>query len=92
YSPALKSCVTLGASPLLPPIWYAPVAYETFIFSLTVYRAWHDSKVISGQTAPFLVLFYRDGFIAFVVMTGARIWNIWIVSTCSRTRSFERRD
>ncbi|KIM25276.1 hypothetical protein M408DRAFT_26272 [Serendipita vermifera MAFF 305830] len=78
YSELFKSCIALGTSPLLPPVWYAPVAYETFIFSLTAYRAWRDAKLITGESAPFLVLFYRDGMIAFLVMTGARAWNIYI--------------
>lgn len=81
YSEPFKSCVALGTSALLPPIWYAPVAYETFLFGLTAYRAWVDAKVISGQSAPVLVLFYRDGIIAFLVMTGARVWNIYIYIT-----------
>ncbi|KIM25279.1 hypothetical protein M408DRAFT_26275 [Serendipita vermifera MAFF 305830] len=78
YSEPFKSCISLGTSPLLPPIWYAPLAYETFLFGLTAYRAWYDASVISGKRTPVLALFYRDGIIAFLVMTGARIWNIYI--------------
>lgn len=78
YSELFKSCIALGTSPLLPPVWYAPVAYETFLFSLTAYRAWRDAKLITGESAPFLVLFYRDGIIAFLVMTGARVWNVYV--------------
>lgn len=81
YSELVKSCVSLGTTPLMLPIWYAPLAYEAFLFSLTAYRAWYDAKVISGENAPFLVLFYRDGLIAFIVMTGVRVWNVWIYLT-----------
>lgn len=81
YSDALKSCISLGQTNLLPPIWYAPLAYEVFVFSLTAYRAYYDAKLISANNTPFLVLFYRDGMIAFVVMTGVRVWNIWVYLT-----------
>lgn len=81
YSDLLHACVSFGMTPLLAPVWYAPVAYETFLFSLTVYKAWCDVKVITTTSAPLLVLFYRDGMIAFVVMTGVRVWNIWVYLT-----------
>ena len=98
YSDLLHICASLGTTQLAAPIWYAPAAFETFIFGLTAYRAWHDAKVISGPaSAPLLVLFYRgkvfrlwwmrctddilDGMIAFFVMTGMRVWNIWVVSS-----------
>ncbi|KIM25270.1 hypothetical protein M408DRAFT_26268 [Serendipita vermifera MAFF 305830] len=81
YTDLLHACVSFGRTALLAPVWYAPVAFETFLFSLTVYKAWYDAKVISTTSAPLLVLFYRDGTIAFIVMTGVRVWNIWVYTT-----------
>ncbi|KIM25281.1 hypothetical protein M408DRAFT_331232 [Serendipita vermifera MAFF 305830] len=81
YSDLVHVCTTLGTTHLVAPVWYAPLAYEVFIFSLTAYHAWRDAKVISGDSTPFLVVFYRDGFIAFFIMTGMRIWNIWVYTS-----------
>jgi hypothetical protein len=47
----------------MPAIWYAPAAFETFVFSLTAYRAWGDAALITGTpSAPLLVLLYRGTF------------------------------
>jgi len=97
-------CAALGTFKTLPSIFYAPAAFEFFIFALTAYRGLQDSKVIAGfGSAPFLMALYRgqpvfpslppvilfsspkvltdfiDGIIAFFLMTGMRVWNIWIV-------------
>lgn len=60
YSELLHVCVSLGTTTSAAPVWYAPLEFETFIFSLTAYRAWRDAKMISRPSrAPLLVLFYR---------------------------------
>jgi hypothetical protein len=41
-------------------VFYAPSAFEFFVFSLTAFRAWHDAKLFTGaSSAPFLVILYR---------------------------------
>lgn len=41
-------------------VFYAPSAYEAFVFALTALSAIKDSKILSGaSSAPFLVMLYR---------------------------------
>ncbi|KAG8797296.1 hypothetical protein FRB91_011973 [Serendipita sp. 411] len=81
YIPAVKSCAATGHSPTMAAIFYAPAAFESFVFGMTAYSAIKDSRVITGQSAPFLVVLYRDGLVCFVVMIALRIWNCWIYIT-----------
>ncbi|KAG8808238.1 hypothetical protein FRC18_005141 [Serendipita sp. 400] len=81
YAAPVKSCAADAHSPTMAAIFYAPAAFETFVFFMTVYSAARDSKVITGSSAPFLTVLYRDGLICFVVMIGLRIWNCWIYIT-----------
>lgn len=76
YFEILNACGATEASHTFPALFYAPAAYEVFIFALTAWRAYQDASLISG--APFMRVLYRDGVIAFLVMTGVRGWNIWI--------------
>ncbi|KAG8823995.1 hypothetical protein FRC17_009203 [Serendipita sp. 399] len=82
YADAVKSCAA-GAQSVhsMAAVFYAPAAFEAFVFSMTAYSAVIDSKVITGTSAPFLIVLYRDGMIAFLVMVGLRIWNCWIYIT-----------
>ncbi|KAG8812157.1 hypothetical protein FRC17_002167, partial [Serendipita sp. 399] len=82
YADAVKSCAA-GAQSVhsMAAVFYAPAAFEAFVFSMTAYSAVIDSKVITGASAPFLIVLYRDGMIAFLVMVGLRIWNCWIYIT-----------
>jgi hypothetical protein len=72
---------------MFPAMFYAPVAFEFFIFALTAYRAYQDASIFKHQlnggqgSAPFLIVLYRDGLVCFLVMLGMRSWNIWIVGT-----------
>ncbi|KAG8799849.1 hypothetical protein FRC17_007025, partial [Serendipita sp. 399] len=81
YIDALKTCATEGHSPTMAAIFYAPAAFETFVFGMTAYSALKDSKVITGRSAPFLTILYRDGLICFIVMIALRVWNCWIYIT-----------
>ncbi|KAG8806382.1 hypothetical protein FRC17_005054 [Serendipita sp. 399] len=83
YSIPVKSCATDAHSATMAAIFYAPAAFEAFVFAMTVYSAAKDSKVISGSAAPFLTVLYRDGMICFFVMVALRIWNCWIYITQS---------
>ncbi|KAG8845006.1 hypothetical protein FRC20_003328 [Serendipita sp. 405] len=79
YSDILRICASLEISPTMPAIFYAPAAFELFVFALTAFRAWKDARMLAGpSSAPFLLILYRDGIIAFFVMFAFRIWNIWI--------------
>ncbi|PVF95468.1 hypothetical protein CPB86DRAFT_817195 [Serendipita vermifera] len=87
YFSLLKVCGALKASPTFPALFYAPAAYEFFIFAFTAYRAYKDASIIrirtksGSNTTPFLVILYRDGLICFFVMFAVRSWNIWIWQT-----------
>lgn len=86
YSETFRVCSPTTTSmemPItMPAIFFAPAAYEAFIFALTAYRAWKDSAKMSNPGGtPFLTLLYRDGLIAFFVMMSLRIWNVWIYFT-----------
>ncbi|KAG8809280.1 hypothetical protein FRC17_003517 [Serendipita sp. 399] len=79
YSDKLRVCASLAKSATMPAIFYAPAAFEAFVFALTAFRAWKDAQILAGpSSAPFLLILYRDGLIAFFVMFAFRIWNIWI--------------
>ncbi|KAG9052960.1 hypothetical protein FS842_008974 [Serendipita sp. 407] len=79
YSDILRICASVEISPTMPAIFYAPAAFELFVFALTAFRAWKDARMLAGpSSAPFLLILYRDGLIAFFVMFAFRIWNIWI--------------
>jgi hypothetical protein len=66
-------------------MFYAPAAFELFIFAFTAYRAYKDASLLrvrgrnGSTTTPFLSVLYRDGLICFFVMFAVRSWNIWIV-------------
>ncbi|KAG8810297.1 hypothetical protein FRC17_002989, partial [Serendipita sp. 399] len=81
YSEIVKSCQAAAHSPTISAVFYAPAAFETFVFGMTAYSAMKDAQVITGKSAPFLVVLYRDGFISFFVMVALRIWNCWIYMT-----------
>lgn len=82
YNGAVRVCATTAVSKTMPAIFYAPMAFETFIFSLTAWSAWKDAKLVLGPSStPFLTVLYRDGAACFLVMTGLRAWNIWIYDT-----------
>ncbi|KAG8812712.1 hypothetical protein FRC17_001885 [Serendipita sp. 399] len=81
YSEVVKSCQAAAHSPTISAVFYAPAAFETFVFGMTAYSAMKDARVITGKSAPFLVILYRDGFISFFVMVALRIWNCWIYMT-----------
>lgn len=82
YDASVGVCTSNGKSNTIPAIFYAPSAFEAFVFALTVYRAMKDAKLLSGAArAPFLTVLYRDGITSFVIMVGMRIWNVWIYST-----------
>lgn len=82
YSQEVRSCTAVWASKPVAAIFYAPMAFETFLFSLTVWSAWRDTKGMLGSSStPFLIVFYRDGAAFFLVVTGLRAWNIWIYVT-----------
>jgi hypothetical protein len=41
-------------------MFYAPAAYEAFLFATTAYKAYQDASLLShGVTAPFLIVLYR---------------------------------
>ncbi|KAG8823996.1 hypothetical protein FRC17_009204, partial [Serendipita sp. 399] len=81
YVAAVKTCATEAHSSTMAAIFYAPAAFESFVFGMTAYSAVRTSKVINGRSAPFLTVLYRDGLICFLVMIGLRIWNCWIYIT-----------
>ncbi|KAG8792301.1 hypothetical protein FRC17_008617 [Serendipita sp. 399] len=44
----------------MPAIFYAPAAFEAFVFALTAFRAWKDAQILAGpSSAPFLLILYR---------------------------------
>lgn len=60
YSVELGICVSSTRSATMPGIFYAPFAFEALVFSLTVYRAWQDARLMPNlSSAPFLVVLYR---------------------------------
>jgi hypothetical protein len=60
YNGDIKLCTSTEHSKSMSAIFYAPSAYEVFVFALTALRAIKDSKIISGSSsAPFLVMLYR---------------------------------
>ncbi|KIM32533.1 hypothetical protein M408DRAFT_20802 [Serendipita vermifera MAFF 305830] len=82
YYDIVGLCGALHAAPTFPAMFYAPAAYEAFLFVTTAYRAYQDAAIFSSSTtAPFLIMLYRDGLICFLVMLGMRSWNIWIYCT-----------
>ncbi|KAG8812713.1 hypothetical protein FRC17_001886, partial [Serendipita sp. 399] len=81
YSELVKGCQATVHLSSIAAVFYAPAAFETFVFGMTVYSAIQDSQFITGAFAPFLVMLYRDGFIFFLVMIGLRVWNCWIYMT-----------
>lgn len=82
YSPQVGVCGATTSSATFKAIFYAPAAFEFFVFALTAWRAWNDAKVITGvNSAPFLIILYRDGIASFFIMVIIRIWNIWIYLT-----------
>ncbi|KIM30759.1 hypothetical protein M408DRAFT_21605 [Serendipita vermifera MAFF 305830] len=81
YSDKVKVCAATTSSATFKAIFYAPAAFEFFVFTLTAYRAWLDAKVITSNSAPFLLILYRDGIASFFIMVIARAWNIWIYLT-----------
>jgi hypothetical protein len=100
YSDLLNVCATSATSKTISAIFYAPSAFELFVFSLTAFRAWKDARLLTGaSSAPFLVILYRgmsfiiyggrhlwlvDGLVSFCVMFSVRMWNVWIVCLISR--------
>ncbi|KIM30753.1 hypothetical protein M408DRAFT_327745 [Serendipita vermifera MAFF 305830] len=82
YSTQIGVCGTTADSETFKAIFYAPAAFEFFVFALTAWRAWNDAKVITGaNSAPFLLILYRDGIASFIIMVVVRVWNIWIYLT-----------
>jgi hypothetical protein len=79
---------------MFPALFYAPAAYEFFIFAFTAFRAYKHASIIRIKTfngkgrAPFLIVLYRDGLICFLVMFALRSWNIWIVGIPLSPSSF----
>ncbi|KIM30757.1 hypothetical protein M408DRAFT_21604 [Serendipita vermifera MAFF 305830] len=81
YSDLVGVCGATTSSATFKAIFYAPAAFEFFVFALTAWRAWIDAKFITGESAPFLIILYRDGTASFFIMAIVRIWNIWIYLT-----------
>ncbi|KIM30755.1 hypothetical protein M408DRAFT_327746 [Serendipita vermifera MAFF 305830] len=81
YSDLVRVCGATTSSATFKAIFYAPAAFEFFVFALTAYRAWIDAKIITGESAPFLIVLYRDGIASFFIMVIVRVWNIWIYLT-----------
>jgi hypothetical protein len=60
YYPEIKACGALSAPTTAPALFYAPAAYETFIFALTAYQAYKDASIFTSSNAsPFLIVIYR---------------------------------
>lgn len=92
YSDIVHTCAVSVSSTTLSAVFYAPAAFELFLFSLTAYSVLKDARLVmavgvGGSSTPFLTVFYRDGILAFLVMAGLRVWNIWIVSWYIRWRA-----
>ncbi|KAG8775730.1 hypothetical protein FRC15_000360 [Serendipita sp. 397] len=81
YSEVVKSCQATAHSRTMAAVFYAPAAFETFVFGMTAYSAMKDARIITGNSAPFLIVLYRDELICFLVMIGLRVWNCWIYIT-----------
>lgn len=86
YSDIVHTCAVSVSSTTLSAVFYAPAAFELFLFSLTAYSVLKDARLVmavgvGGSSTPFLTVFYRDGILAFLVMAGLRVWNIWIYLT-----------
>jgi hypothetical protein len=63
YSDLVHVCTSLGKSSTMPAIFYAPAAFEAFVFIMTAYRAVKDAKLITGAgRAPFLTVLYRGAY------------------------------
>ncbi|PVF92629.1 hypothetical protein CPB86DRAFT_829869 [Serendipita vermifera] len=89
FGACLRTETVVGMPFIIPAIFFAPAAFETFIFGLTAYRAWRDQFLLSSPcAAPFMTLLYRDGVIAFLIMVSLRIWNIWICFTQPLNNAF----
>ena len=85
YSDVVHTCAVSVSSKTLSAVFYAPAAFELFLFSLTAWSVLADARIlitagVGVSSTPFLTVFYRDGILAFLVMAGLRVWNIWIVS------------
>ena len=60
YSTLIGICATNATSSTFPAIFYAPLAFEVFVFALTAFRAVQDAKILTGSgSAPFLLVLYR---------------------------------
>jgi hypothetical protein len=60
YFDLVGLCGALHAAPTFPAMFYAPAAYEAFLFITTAYKAYQDASVFSnGTTTPFVIVLYR---------------------------------
>lgn len=78
YIQLVDICVPAGLNSRASIVFEAPLVFEGVMFGALIYRASVDLKS-QGSLAmlPLLRVLYRDGFLFFVIMTAARIWNIY---------------
>lgn len=79
YNPVSKCCYSSTPIPYTSPIFYSTAFYELVLFSLTIYRAYRDSDLTSTINSRLLMVLYRDGAAAFIIMLLMKSWNIWVL-------------
>ncbi|KIM29296.1 hypothetical protein M408DRAFT_23076 [Serendipita vermifera MAFF 305830] len=82
YNPIPKCCYSSYSIPhYSSPLFYSTASYEVLLFSLTVYRAYRDAHLITNVNNRLLVVLYRDGAAAFLIMLTMKTWNIWVFTS-----------
>ncbi|KAF8959372.1 hypothetical protein BDZ97DRAFT_1761410 [Flammula alnicola] len=74
--PTLIGCILTGSSPIFPSVWVTPLATDTSIFALTLWRTRQYLRD-SGVT-PTMHIFIRDGFFYFLAIFVANLMNTLI--------------
>ncbi|KZT31130.1 hypothetical protein SISSUDRAFT_1068064 [Sistotremastrum suecicum HHB10207 ss-3] len=76
--PQLAGCLLEAPKIAIQGIWLAPLALETFIFLLTLARAFQHWRQKLVSNTYLLNILYRDGFLYFLVIFAMNLLNTFI--------------